>query len=189
MIKKKRERAGGGGEWGGRRERALLPGNQACSRPLQAVCISMSSPYLAAELGHPHTLPCLQAAHLWGLSLTFHCVPEVLGRLERSATHAGQLPQECTQPPQGNLTGQCRKNRAMNASVTSGTHQWTWAHKQEAAPEPVLFRQALKASHSHWSPEERSFHAVSGEKPLNTHQQKWVHACVQERGRNPLLEN
>lgn len=43
------------GEWGGKREKALLPGNQARSRPLQAVCISMSSPYLAAELGHPHT--------------------------------------------------------------------------------------------------------------------------------------
>lgn len=113
----------------------------------------------------------------------------LLGKLESSATHAGQLPQECTQPPQGNLTGQCRENRAVNASVTSGTHQWTWVHKQEAAPDPVLFGQALKASHSHWSPEGRSFHAVSGEKPLNTHQQKWVHACVQERGRNPLLEN
>lgn len=62
--KKKRKTAGGGGEWGGRREKALLPGNQACSRPLQAVCISMSSPYLAPELGHPHILLCLQAAHL-----------------------------------------------------------------------------------------------------------------------------
>lgn len=48
-------------------------------------------PVFSSRVGHPHTLPCLQAAHLWGLSLTFHCweswkdLPPTLGNCPKSA--------------------------------------------------------------------------------------------------------
>jgi hypothetical protein len=145
----------------------------------------MSSPYLVPELGHPHILPCLQAAHLWGLSLAFHCVPDALGGLERSATHTGQQPRVHSAPTVQPHRPVLRKQSGKCLSdLRNASNHWRWAHKQEATPEPVLFRGAPKASDSFsetrekvpsmqwvgpWTPTNRSGHAHARRREVEIH--------------------
>lgn len=103
-----------------------MPGNQACSRPLQAVCIAMRFPYLAAGLGHPRCIssgslaPNRRPRHSSENNRVAHTLPGATGPAPTVPT--------AVQPPRPLLGKSGDK-----CGVTEGR-----VHRQEAAPELAL---------------------------------------------------